>query len=642
MNGLRRALHLGRLWRGALPRPRRGLASFPGLGRGWAAAEGEEEFVFPEYLPSEPGPEEKKPPAPPRERAGPRPEERRRKPPRASFHQASGLPDPSLPASGVGCPGCGAELHCRDPALPGYLPSEKFRSLKEEGEGGEGLEGAVCQRCWLLVHHRQALRVELPREEFRSLVGAALKAPSRHNRPPLVLLLADLLDLPESLLLPDLSSLVGDQTHLLVLGNKVDLLPGDSHDYLRRLRGSLRQACAQAGLPAKEEPHLISAKTGFGLEELISRLQRSWKFNGDVYLVGATNTGKSTLFNTLLHSDYCKSRASQAIHRATISPWPGTTLNLLKFPIINPTPYRIFRREARLKADAEKTEEDLSEEERKLLKTLKKQGYLIGRVGRTFAEPEKQRKNYEIDFDAEALSFSMEEETSLPAKTVPTKVELTYNEVKDARWFYDTPGIVKDGCVLNLLNEKEVKHVLPTCAIIPRTFLLKPGMTLFLGALGRIDYLQGDSPSWFSVVASNLLPVHFTTVEKADALYQKHAGQTLLKVPMGGEERMKDFPPLISQDVTLEGIDEAQAVADIKLSTAGWIAVTAHSNSKIHLRCYTPKGTELTIRKPPLLPYVVNIKGPRLKGSPAYKSKKPPPLVRNLKVNINQGKKSKK
>lgn len=44
--------------------------------------------------------------------------------------------------------------------------------------------------------------------------------------------------------------------------------------------------------------------------------------------------------------------------------------------------------------------------------------------------------------------------------------------------------------VLNLLTEKEVKQVLPTQAIIPRTFILKPGMVLFLAALGRVDYLQ--------------------------------------------------------------------------------------------------------------------------------------------------------
>lgn len=51
---------------------------------------------------------------------------------------------------------------------------------------------------------------------------------------------------------------------------------------------------------------------------------------------------------------------------------------MLKFPIINPTPYRIFRREERLAADAAKTEEDLSADEQNHLKVLKKQSYLIG------------------------------------------------------------------------------------------------------------------------------------------------------------------------------------------------------------------------------------------------------------------------
>lgn len=53
-------------------------------------------------------------------------------------------------------------------------------------------------------------------------------------------------------------------------------------------------------------------------------------YPGDVYLVGCTNVGKSTLFNTLLQSDYCKVKAGDLLQRATISPWPGTTLNLLK------------------------------------------------------------------------------------------------------------------------------------------------------------------------------------------------------------------------------------------------------------------------------------------------------------------------
>ncbi|NXU79218.1 NOA1 protein, partial [Oreotrochilus melanogaster] len=377
-------------------------------------------------------------------------------------------------------------------------------------------------------------------------------------------------------------------------------------------------------------------KTGYGLEGLISRLQHSWKCAGDVYLLGATNSGKSTLFNSLLRSDYCKSRAPDIIDRATVSSWPGTTLDLLKFPIINPTCDRIFRRQERLKEEATKTEDDLSSEEKKYLNQLKKQGYLVGRVGRTF---QQQKSSPEIDFDPDLLSYSIDEDPRHSPRQRQEREEFTHNEVKDARWCFDTPGIIKENCVvpfifqvLNLLTEKEVKLVLPTCAIVPRTFILKPGTVLFLAALGRIDYLQGEKPAWFSVVASNLLPVRIVTLSEADDVYEKHAAQELLKVPMGGEERMKEFPPLVPQDITLKGIGTSEAVADIKLSSAGWVAVTAHAEEELLLRAYTPKGTALVVRQPPLLPYISTIRGARIAGTPAYRTKKPPSLIENLKT----------
>jgi len=99
---------------------------------------------------------------------------------------------------------------------------------------------------------------------------------------------------------------------------------------------------------------------------------------------------------------------------------------------------------------------------------------------------------------------------------------------------------------------------------------------------------------------------------------------------MGGEERMAGFPPLVGEDITLkEGLGESEAVADIKFSSAGWVAVTPQCKDTLHLRGYTPQGTVLTVR-PPLLPHIVNIKGERLKRSVAYKTKKPPSLVYNL------------
>ncbi|NWY99305.1 NOA1 protein, partial [Loxia curvirostra] len=478
-----------------------------------------------------------------------------------------------------------------------------------------------------------ALRLRLPPDEHRRVVREALRRPPRHGRGPLLLYVLDVMELPDPVL-PQLPALLGPDVPaagVLVVGNKVDLLPADCRGHLGRLRQRVAAACARAGLrgAALVDIRLVSAKTGYGVEGLVSRLQRSWKCAGDVYLLGATNSGKSTLFNTLLRSDYCKSRAPDIIDRATVSPWPGTTLNLLKFPIINPTCDRIFRRQERLKEEATKTEDQLSSEEKKYLNQLKKQGYLVGEVGRTF---QQQKSSAEIDFDPDTLSYSMDEDPRDAPKKLEEREEFTHNEVKDARWCFDTPGIVKEDCVLNLLTEKEVKLVLPSHAIVPRTFILKPGMVLFLAALGRIDYLEGEKPAWFSVLASNLLPVHVTTLSKADTIYEKHAGQEFLKVPMGGEERMKEFPPLVPQDITLKGIGATEAVADIKLSSAGWVAVTAHEEEELLLRAYTPKGTALVVREPPLLPYISTIRGARIPGTPAYRTKKPPSFVENLRT----------
>uniref|UniRef100_A0A8C2V8Q9 Nitric oxide associated 1 n=1 Tax=Chinchilla lanigera TaxID=34839 RepID=A0A8C2V8Q9_CHILA len=560
----------------------------------------------------------------------------------ASSFPGRGLP-PGPAAAGEPERGAGAEERFLFPEyVPLPEPDAKLRG---------GSARPVCQRCWLLLHHRRALRLRVTRAQYLELVSAALRRPG----PALVLYMLDLLDLPDALL-PELPALVGPR-QLIVLGNKVDLLPQDAPGYLRRLRERLWDDCVRAGLwpaPGHQGPQhagggadagksgdssagsrtvvrdvrLISAKTGYGVEELISALQRAWRYRGDVYLVGATNAGKSTLFNALLESDYCTAKGSEAIDRATISPWPGTTLNLLKFPICNPTPYRMFQRHKRLKNDACKSEEDLSEQEQSQLTALKKHGYVVGRVGRTFLYSKEQKNEFE--FDADSLAFDMENEPAEVVEKPTPRVELTPQDVKDAHWFYDTPGIMKENCILNLLTDEEVSNVLPTHSIVPRTFVLKPGMVLFLGAIGRIDFLQGNQSAWFTVVASSFLPVHITSLDKADAVYQKHAGHALLQVPMGGEERMAEFPPLVAEDITLkEGLGPSEAVADIKFSSAGWVAVTPSLQDRLRLRGYVPRGTAMTVR-PPLLPYIANIKGERIRRSVAYKTRRPPSLVYNV------------
>ncbi|XP_014801142.1 PREDICTED: nitric oxide-associated protein 1-like isoform X2 [Calidris pugnax] len=64
----------------------------------------------------------------------------------------------------------------------------------------------------------------------------------------------------------------------------------------------------------------------------------------------------------------------------------------------------------------------------------------------------------------------------------------------------------------------------------------------------------------------------------------------------------------------------------------GWVAVTAHAEEKLLLRAYTPEGTALVVREPPLLPYISAVRGARIPGTAAYRTKKPPSLVENLKT----------
>lgn len=228
-------------------------------------------------------------------------------------HKIFGTPDEDEPVSDTCCSGCGTFLHCTATHIPGYLPSQKYKALLQEG----GLSGATCQRCHLLIHHHKALNLQMSRDQYRAVVQQV------RPQQALVLLVVDLLDLPDSII-PDLSELVGTNKHIVVLGNKIDLIPGDAPNYLQRIKRQLSQYCQDAGFGGQvTDIHLISAKTGYGIESLISNLQRSWKYKGDVYLVGSANAGKSTLFNMLLESDYCKSKATDVIHKATISPWPG-------------------------------------------------------------------------------------------------------------------------------------------------------------------------------------------------------------------------------------------------------------------------------------------------------------------------------
>lgn len=211
-------------------------------------------------------------------------------------HGAFGTADPSVPVSETPCAGCGAHLHCADAALPGYLPKEIFKNRTRRE-----LAHLNCQRCHLLKNYNTAINVTVTPADYVRVIS------SIRDKRALAVLMVDLLELENSIW-PGIRDILGDRRPIVVVGNKVDLLPRDSPGHLEHVRKCVQKAVNQAGFDEANVMHisLISATTGFGVEELITKIHNVWGRNGDVYIVGCTNVGKSSLFNALLNSDFCK------------------------------------------------------------------------------------------------------------------------------------------------------------------------------------------------------------------------------------------------------------------------------------------------------------------------------------------------
>lgn len=93
-----------------------------------------------------------------------------------SWSKYYGTPERAASISRVPCGGCGALLHCSDPAIPGYLPSEIF--LDRENDELKLME---CQRCHFLKEYNIALDVNVQPEEYEKLLQSIRQEQNYNN-----------------------------------------------------------------------------------------------------------------------------------------------------------------------------------------------------------------------------------------------------------------------------------------------------------------------------------------------------------------------------------------------------------------------------------------------------------------------------
>jgi len=206
----------------------------------------------------------------------------------------------------LNCIGCGSVIQSEDTSKPGYVPSSK---LNEENED------IICRRCFRLKNYNEVTPLKISSDEYANIISEI------GNKKALIVMVIDIFDIEGSLItqIPKLTN----HNDFIIIANKIDLLPKSLKE--PKILHHLRKIIADNELKPIDI-FLMSAIKNKNIDFVIDMIVEYSEMR-DIYIVGATNVGKSTFINTLL-----KSYASSQKDVITTSFFAGTTLNLIKIP----------------------------------------------------------------------------------------------------------------------------------------------------------------------------------------------------------------------------------------------------------------------------------------------------------------------
>ena len=206
------------------------------------------------------------------------------------------------------CIGCGAAIQTTDKEQAGFTPSSALEKGLETGQ-------IYCQRCFRLRHYNEISDVNISDDDFIKLLHEVGESDA------LVVNVIDIFDFNGSVI-PGLSRFVSGNDVLLV-GNKKDILPKSVKD--GTVTQWLTERAHEVGLRPVDVV-LTSAQNKQAIKELMDKIE-SHRKGRDVYVVGVTNVGKSTLINAIIQ----EITGDKDI--ITTSRFPGTTLDKIEIPL---------------------------------------------------------------------------------------------------------------------------------------------------------------------------------------------------------------------------------------------------------------------------------------------------------------------
>lgn len=206
------------------------------------------------------------------------------------------------------CIGCGAAIQTEDKERVGYTPPSALEKGLETGQ-------LYCQRCFRLRHYNEITDVHITDDEFLKLLHEV------GDSDALVVNVIDIFDFNGSVI-PGLPRFVSGNDVLLV-GNKQDILPKSVKT--GKVTQWLTERAHEVGLRPVDVV-LTSAQNKQAIKDLIEKIEQHRK-GRDVYVVGVTNVGKSTLINAIIQE------ITGDKDVITTSRFPGTTLDKIEIPL---------------------------------------------------------------------------------------------------------------------------------------------------------------------------------------------------------------------------------------------------------------------------------------------------------------------
>ncbi len=192
------------------------------------------------------------------------------------------------------CIGCGAKLQDENISLEGYTSN---------------IDNDICSRCFRMKNYGEYQIIAKSNEEYIEILKEVDKTKD------LVLYIVDSLNFGE-----DITSIREYiSNNIILVLNKRDVLPKSVKD------NKLKEYLKNFNLDFKDII-VVSCHKNYNIDELMAMIKK-YKSSRNVYVVGNTNVGKSSLINKLIKN------YSEYEGELTISPMPSTTLNKISIKL---------------------------------------------------------------------------------------------------------------------------------------------------------------------------------------------------------------------------------------------------------------------------------------------------------------------